>query len=353
MSEFTVQSDSIDVEQIMAQIRQRIKAQREADFSEEQIRQLANVKLERFLEPERIRSGMAEYYRKRLKEREVALRASPSPPPSFEFDAESIYRSSRGISGRVLYGIRKLLSPLLKFFFNLAPIVEALTIQQQINERQAEVISQMVRTQSEFIEIAALNYEVMNNLVVEMTRLSIEMKNHRMRVESVAGRLDFDERRARAPERGTQRRDPRPAADRLSGETAAASSDGSGGPERRRRRRRRGRRRPVGAANTPAEPADTGEPSGASVSGTAPDIVSAGAEPDGATFSQDAASATAGVASSATAAAAAGSREPAPATTLPREPSTSGSGVAQGERVVPAGTDTTDPPVGDVEPSDR
>ena len=63
----------------------------------------------------------------------------------------------------------------------------------------------MVQTQIDFIDrtirlfdltssrltarekIDDLNYEVLNNLVIEMTRLSIEMKNHRQRVESIAG----------------------------------------------------------------------------------------------------------------------------------------------------------------------
>jgi len=148
--------------------------------------------------------------------------------------------------------MRKFLSPLLKFFFNPAPIVHALTVQQQINERQAKVISQMVQTQAEFIEIAALNYEVMNNLVVEMTRLSIEMKNHRMRVESVAGRLDFDERRARSLEKVVQYRE---------ASATPAKADGDSTAEPRRRRRRRGRRRPSGAA-TPANGETSPQPTG-------------------------------------------------------------------------------------------
>ena len=255
MSEFNIESESIDVEQIMGQIRTRIKDKRGEDYTEEQIRELAGVQLERFLDPKNVRSGMVQYYQKRLKEKEAALRDTPQAPPSFEFDPDTIYRSSRGLPGQILYRIRKLLSPLLKFFFNPAPIVHALTVQQQINERQAKVISQMVRTQAEFIEIAALNYEVMNNLVVEMTRLSIEMKNHRMRVESVSGRLDFDERRARSLEKVVQYRggDAAP---------APAATDDDSTSEPRRRRRRRGRRRTGGAASSADEHASSPQPTG-------------------------------------------------------------------------------------------
>jgi hypothetical protein len=40
----------------------------------------------------------------------------------------------------------------------------------------------------------------MHNLVLEITRMSIEVKNLKMRVESMSSRLDFNERRARALE---------------------------------------------------------------------------------------------------------------------------------------------------------
>ena len=45
-----------------------------------------------------------------------------------------------------------------------------------------------------------LHYEVMHNLVLELTRLGIETKNVKMRLESIASRLEFNERRARALE---------------------------------------------------------------------------------------------------------------------------------------------------------
>ena len=280
MSEFNIESESIDVEQIMDQIRTRIKDKRGEDYTEEQIRELAGVQLERFLDPKNVRSGMVQYYQKRLKEKEAALRDTPQAPPSFEFDPDTIYRSSRGLPGQILYRIRKLLSPLLKFFFNPAPIVHALTVQQQINERQAKVISQMVRTQAEFIEIAALNYEVMNNLVVEMTRLSIEMKNHRMRVESVSGRLDFDERRARSLEKVVQYR---------GADAAPTTTDDDTTSEPRRRRRRRGRRRTGGA--TPSADGQSSSPQPTGEASTAADSTAAARSEPG--HSADAAVSTA------------------------------------------------------------
>ena len=64
MSDFTVRSDSVDVEQIMRQIRARIREKRGVDYTEEEIRELANVKLEKFLDPRKVRSELLEEYRR-------------------------------------------------------------------------------------------------------------------------------------------------------------------------------------------------------------------------------------------------------------------------------------------------
>ena len=87
-------------------------------------------------------------------------------------------------------------------------------------------------------------YEVLNNLVVEMTRLAIDMKNHRMRVESVAARLDFDERRARALEQIVQFRTPSASGNSAPRPTARQHR------ERQRGERRRGETPPPAAART-------------------------------------------------------------------------------------------------------
>ena len=108
------------------------------------------------------------------------------------------------------------------------------------------------------VELDALTYEVLNNLVVEMTRLSIDVKNHKMRVESVAARLDFDERRARALEQVVAYR---PNARKSSPDNATGAKDdgGDGSQGRKRRRRRRGRRR-TDAPTTEAKETAVSEP---------------------------------------------------------------------------------------------
>ena len=224
MADFTVKSDSVDVEQIMRQVRSRIREKRGVDYTEDEIRELASVKLERFLDPKGVRSDLLEQYRKR--------RDASTSARNYSFEDTTIYESSRPL----LRGLRKLLNPILKLFFNPTPVVEALHIQSRLNDtyNQAE----------------SLYYELIHNLVLETTRLSIEVKNLKMRVESMSSRLDFDERRARALEGVVQYRPGTvaplqpPAGGGGGGVNATMSADEA--ERRSRRRRRRGRRRPGG-----------------------------------------------------------------------------------------------------------
>ena len=130
---------------------------------------------------------------------------------------------------------RRLLNPVLKMMFNPRPIVDVLQKQSEINAHGARRFARQS-------ELDAINYEVLNNLVVAITRLAIDSKNQRMRLE--AGRLDFEEQRARALEKVVQYRPgaTTPAED-ATGEDGA-SGEGGGGVAATRRGRRRRRRRP-------------------------------------------------------------------------------------------------------------
>ena len=253
MSEFNIQSESIDVERIMQQVRSRIRDKRGQDYTEAEIRKLANVKLERFLNPHDVRSDLVKHYRRRQSQQEGD--AAPDPD---DFDVDTIYRSSRpGLPGTLLFWIRKRLNFILKFFVNPVPITDALHSQQQLNR---------------------LNFELMNNLVVEMTRLAIEMKNLKMRVESIAARLDFDERRARALEGVVQYREGSAPSPRSGGADETTGDDSAVSPERKRRRRRRGRRR-SGSTPSAAGPASPEADESSAVERTATAAESHGDEP--------------------------------------------------------------------------
>ena len=219
MSDFTVRSDNVDVEQIMRQIRSRIREKRGVDYTEEEIRELASVKLEKFLDPRGVRSDLLDQFRR--------SKAAMPPANNFEFEESTLYETHRGI----IRWIRKLLNPILKLFLNPNPLIQALHIQSELNTRNAKRE-----------ELDALHYEVIHNLVLELTRLGIEVKNLKMRVESMSSRLDFDERRARALE-GVVMYRPGAAAPLQPPASEDTRPAEAGDPSERRTRRRR-RRRP-------------------------------------------------------------------------------------------------------------
>ena len=249
MADFHVRSDSVDVEQIMRQIRARIREKRGVDYTETELQQLANVKLEKFLDPRGLRSDLVQQFRKH--------RVVSAEPPKYEFEDTTLYDTHRGS----LRFIRKMLHPILKLFLNPNPLIHAMHVQAQVNEEFHRRFRQRE-------EMDPLFYEVIHNLVIEVTRLGIEVHNLKMRVESLSSRLDFDERRARSLEGAVQYRPPqqprretpppaggdqppmsatqdarpnggRPESPRPDGPRADGQRPDGGGRRRRRRRRRR------------------------------------------------------------------------------------------------------------------
>ena len=262
MSEFTIRSESVDVEQIMKQIRQRILEKRGADYTEEQIRELASVRLEKFLDPKNLRSDLLEQFRKSR----PAVEPMPIEPPKIQapytFDDQTLFASHRA----TMRFARKMLAPLLKLLFNPNTLNQVLHTQAQFNvdilKREARRSVEQRQLERSRGEWNALYYEVLHNIVLETTRMGIEVQNLRMKVESLSSRLDFSERRVRALEgvvqyrpeviSGIERvsRDPdddqppsqRAPAGSVEGFVPAGAPPQGDGTARRRRRRRRGRR---------------------------------------------------------------------------------------------------------------
>jgi hypothetical protein len=270
MADFNIRSESIDVEQIMRQIRSRIQEKRGVDYTEEQVRELASVRLEKFLDPKNLRSDLIEQFRRSRQFPPGEL--GPIQPP-YEFSDQTLFTSHRGL----LRLIRRLLNPVLKLFFNPNTLNQVLYAQAQFN-------SDMLQRDRDW---QTLYYEVLHNLVLETTRSGIELRNMKMRLEALSSRLEFSERRVRALEgvvqyrpeivrtrdRDRERQRERPAS-QWTGESQAdasptptpsaegiptsadqaASSVSVDPSSRRRRRRRRGRRgsglAPVGPAGS-------------------------------------------------------------------------------------------------------
>jgi len=280
MADFTVRASSVDVEQIMRQIRARIREKRGVDYTEEQIQELARVKLERFLDPGGVRSDLLERFRQLPAEQ----------PPTYDFDDKTLFTSTNPL----VRFVRRLLNPFLKLLFSPNALNQVLHRQALIN-----------RYLLERAEREALVYEVLHNLVVEVTRSTIEVKNMKMRVESIASRLDFNERRTRALEAVVQYRPDAQADIRQEDRRREARDDESssgvvdpitGGESLRTRRRRRRRGRRSGAAvagegETAAAQAAMGTGEGAESAASGSDAPSA---PDGGPGEHPASSAAAG-----------------------------------------------------------
>jgi hypothetical protein len=298
MSDFSVRADHVDVEQIMRQIRARIRDKRGADYTEAEIRELASVKLDRFLDPRAVRSDLLGHFKRQHQPAPLFL-SGEEFPPEYTFDPDVTLGSSRDLPRKILRGIRKLLSPVLKLFINMGAITHPLHLQPAINAKHRELfgrVSQRLQTRD---ELDALNFEMFNNLVVETTRLGIEVKNLRMLVESLSTRLDFDERRARALEGVVQYRPGTPLApppppapvaapagapsagrDDIEGAAAPAAgtpgADAGDGRGPRRRRRRRGRRR-----GGPEGGPEGGQPGAPGTAGAGVEAAGDGGDDDG------------------------------------------------------------------------
>ena len=223
MSDFSVRADSVDVEQIMRQIRARIRDKRGVDYTDQQIRELAEAKLERFLDPDAVRSDLLAQFKK--------LQASA--PIRYE---DALFESGKPI----VRAFRRWLRPVLKLFMNVNTLTTTLQTQSEVNQ---------------------LYYELIHNLVVELTKTSIELKNATMRLESLQSRLEFNERRARALEGVVQYRPESVGSRRSEVGPPPGHTEPQGGTDpvtggesirTRRRRRRRGRRVPVAGAAQPA-----------------------------------------------------------------------------------------------------
>lgn len=253
-------TDRVDIEQVMREIRARIAQRSGVELSNQQIQELAARRLDAILDPRSLKPELLDQLRRSAGERTVAVEtASPGGASSYPFDEATLYDSPNPL----LRFIRKLLQPFLRMMFNPTPIAHALALQSRLNTEIAAREAERDRRQAEW---NALHYEVLQRLALEVSRSGVETQNVSLRVESLAAKVDFNERRVRGIE-GAQARSTRPQeVSQAPPSAASVSAEGATVPTapgvaqptdapRRRRRRRRGRRGPgVGA---PAEPGAT------------------------------------------------------------------------------------------------
>jgi len=101
MADFNARPESLNVEQIMDQIRTRIREKKGVDYEEQQIQELAKAKLDQLLDPRSVQTDLLD----RLKKLQPSFEAPQLP--SFEFEDTTLFDSTRGL----LRTIRRLLQP--------------------------------------------------------------------------------------------------------------------------------------------------------------------------------------------------------------------------------------------------
>jgi hypothetical protein len=259
--------DHVDVEQIMRDIRSRIAQRHGIELSSQQVQELAARRLEAILDPRTMNPALIEQLRR-------GASAPPEIAPSaadagYVFEDTTLYESHRGL----LRFMRRLLNPLLKLFVNPTPVIEAFKTQTRLNREAATREAERERRQTEW---NALHYDILQRLVTEVSRVSIEMQSLGLRVESLSAKVDFNDRRVRSleitapqsrPQPQSQPRAeqaPSPSMATPSAETGAADATGTETPAaegiRRKRRRRRGRRSGAGGNDGTMAPAADSAP---------------------------------------------------------------------------------------------
>ena len=165
---FEIKGDGIDVGKIREDILRSIEEKKESGLvSDEELEALSERGLDPVLRGGELRGTLLE----ELQERDHQW--------NYSFDPETLYRSSRGAVGQALEKIRRLLRPVQKLFWNPNPMISALSRQSDLNRYSTHLL---------------------HNLVLELTRLNLEVQELRNRNLQLTGRVEMLSRRARTLE---------------------------------------------------------------------------------------------------------------------------------------------------------
>lgn len=103
MSTFSVKGTDVDVDSIMTTIRKRISEKRKGLYTEEEVREIAEMKLDSVLDANEFNSDFVAAFRAR------------DAQWNYSFDPETIYASSRGGSGGLIRVARRSFTPSSSF----------------------------------------------------------------------------------------------------------------------------------------------------------------------------------------------------------------------------------------------
>lgn len=165
---FEIKADGVDVERVHRTILAAIEAKKRSGLvSDAELAALQERGLDPVLRGGELRGTLLEELQARDGEW------------NYSFDPETVYRSSRGAVGQALETIRRLLRPIQKLFWNPNPMISALSRQSDLNRYSAHLL---------------------HNLVLETTRLNLELQELRSRNLQLTGRVEMLARRAKTLE---------------------------------------------------------------------------------------------------------------------------------------------------------
>jgi hypothetical protein len=164
---FEIRSQDVNVEEIMRLLRRRIEERKQGLYTDEEIKEIAERRLDAVLDAHEFNSDFVADFR--------AQRGRWN----FEFNPETVYRSSRGALGQALERVRALLRPIQKLFWNPNPMIAALSRQSDLN---------------------AYYVHLLHNLAVEVTKLNLELQELRNRNLQLQGRLELLSKREKTLE---------------------------------------------------------------------------------------------------------------------------------------------------------
>ena len=155
---FEIKGGEVDEAALLARLQERIaEKKRRGLYTDEEVQQIAGRPLHPVLEAHDLKSTLLPEIR--------------SGSWNYAFDPETIYRSSRG---GALETIRRVLRPIQKLFWNPTPMIAALSRQKDINATHAHLL---------------------HNLVLELTRLRLEVDELKSRNLQLQARLELQAKR--------------------------------------------------------------------------------------------------------------------------------------------------------------
>jgi hypothetical protein len=128
-----IRADAVDVEAVVAAIRKRIAEKRKGLASDEEIHEMAENRLDAVLDAHEFNIDFI-----------VDCRAQP-PRWNYAFGADTVYESSRGLLGRLLRIVRRVLRPVQKLVWNPDPMISALARQSDLNACYVQLLRSLSR----------------------------------------------------------------------------------------------------------------------------------------------------------------------------------------------------------------